>query len=135
MDALECSGELTLRPEVKKLLRQISPATIDRLLCIHQPKSRRRGGAPRAPSQLRKRIPVHTIWEGEKTAGYVELDLVLHCGESTKGPYLHTPNVVDVATALCEPAVAKPQPKGSEGPVGEDPQLPSVPAPWDRLGQ
>ena len=105
MDVLERSGELTLRPEVKTLLGQISPATIDRLLTTHRPKSRRRGGAPRSGSQLRKRIPVHTAWGKEKTPGYVELDLGLLCGESTKGAYLHTLNVVDIATAWCEPVV------------------------------
>ena len=35
----------------------------------------------------------------------MKLDLVLHCGESTKGAYLHTLNVVDIATAWCEPVV------------------------------
>jgi len=105
MDVLERNGELKLRPEVKELLRHISPATIDRLLSTHRPKSRRRGGAPRASSQLRKKIPVRTTWDGEKKPGYVGLDLVLHCGESTKGAYLHTLNVVDIATAWCEPVV------------------------------
>ncbi len=105
IDVLERNGELKLRPEVKELLRQISPATIDRLLSTHRPKFRRRGGAPRSSSQLRKRIPVRTNWDGEKRPGYVELDLVLHCGESAKGDYLHTLNVVDIATAWCEPVV------------------------------
>ena len=105
IDVLERNGELKLRPEVKELLRQISPATIDRLLSTHRPKFRRRGGAPRSSSQLRKRIPVRTNWDGENRPGYVELDLVLHCGESAKGDYLHTLNVVDIATAWCEPVV------------------------------
>jgi hypothetical protein len=105
MDVLERNDELKLRPEIKELLMHISPATIDRLLSTHRPKSRRRGGAPRSSSQLRKRIPVRTTWDGEKRPGYVELDLVLHCGESTKGAYLHTLNVVDIATAWCEPVV------------------------------
>jgi hypothetical protein len=39
--------------------------------------------------------------------GYVELDLVAHCGTSTKGEYLHTLNVVDIATSWCEPAVIR----------------------------
>ena len=30
---------------------------------------------------------------------------MLHCGERTKGAYLHTLNVVDIATAWCEPVV------------------------------
>lgn len=105
MDVLEREGELRLRPEVKELLCGISPATIDRLLTTHRPARRRRGAAPRSASQLRKRIPVSTTWNGEKTPGYVELDLVLHCGESAKGEYLHTLNAVDIATSWCEPVV------------------------------
>ena len=101
MDVLERNGELTLRPEVKKLLGQISPATIDRLPA----QVSEEGGAPRSTNQPRKRIPVHTAWEGEKIPGYVELDLGLHCGESTKGAYLHTLNVADIATAWCKPVV------------------------------
>jgi len=105
MDVLERNDELKLRPEVKELLRGISPATIDRLLSTHRPQSRRKGSVPRSSSQLRKKIPVRTTWDGEKRPGYVELDLVLHCGESTKGAYLHTLNVVDIVTSWCEPVV------------------------------
>ncbi|RLE37304.1 hypothetical protein DRJ23_06105 [Candidatus Acetothermia bacterium] len=38
MDMLEQSGKPTLCHETKDLLRQISPATIDRLLSTHRPK-------------------------------------------------------------------------------------------------
>lgn len=41
--------------------------------------------------------PVHPVER------LLELDLVLHCGDSTKGEYLHTLNVVDIATSWCEP--------------------------------
>lgn len=36
--------------------------------------------------------------------GFLELDLVAHCGESVAGEYIHTLNAVDVATGWCEPA-------------------------------
>ena len=43
----------------------------------------------------------------EEKPGYLELDLVVHCGESSKGEYLHTLNVVDIATTWCEPVALK----------------------------
>ena len=43
-------------------------------------------------------------WNGTKP-GFLELDLVVHCGESAKGEYLHTLNTVDIATSWCELAV------------------------------
>jgi len=94
MEVLERTGELKLRPQVKELLGHISPATIDRLLRTHRPVQGRKGAAPRRANQLRKKIPLRTSWEGGRVPGYVELDLVLHCGGSTKGEYLHTLNVV-----------------------------------------
>ena len=106
MEALERAGELKLRPEITELLSRISPATIDRLLRTHRP-GRRKKSAPRLASQLRKKVPVRTSWGKEVSPGFVELDLVLHCGESTKGEYLHTLNVVDIATYWCEPMVLK----------------------------
>jgi hypothetical protein len=34
--------------------------------------------------------------------GYLEVDLVAHCGESTEGSYVHTLDSVDFATGWCE---------------------------------
>lgn len=98
---------LELPPEVKELLVQISPATIDRLLKTHRPTQPRKGGAPRRANQLRKKVPLRTSWEGEEVPGYLELDLVLHCGASSKEEYLHTLNVVDIATSWCEPVALR----------------------------
>ena len=44
MEVLDRKGELKLPPEVKELLVQISPATIDRLLKTHRPTQPRKGG-------------------------------------------------------------------------------------------
>jgi hypothetical protein len=107
MEVLERTGELRLRPQVKELLAGISSATIDRLLRTHRPVQRNRGTAPRSANQFRKKIPVRTCWGKERRPGYVELDLVLHCGVSSKGEYLHTLNVVDIASSWCEPVALR----------------------------
>jgi hypothetical protein len=101
---LEREGELAIAPATRKLLVQMSPATIDRLLSTHRLR-RERGRCTTKPGTLLKQaVPIRTCgeWEGVRP-GYVEIDLVAHCGESTAGEYIHTLDVVDVATAWCEP--------------------------------
>jgi hypothetical protein len=46
-------------------------------------------------------IRTYTPWD-EQQPGFLEIDLVAHCGESTAGTYLCTLNCVDVATGWTE---------------------------------
>ena len=104
LEALERHGELKLTAEVRSLLLEISPASIDRLLSRHR---RRLGVQPRrlspASSSLKGEIPIRTWseWKGV-TVGSLQADLVLHCGESTEGFYLTTLCAVDVASGWTE---------------------------------
>jgi hypothetical protein len=52
---------------------------------------------------LKHAIPVRTFadWDDARP-GFVEIDLVAHCGDSTHGEYLNTLDVVDISTAWCE---------------------------------
>jgi hypothetical protein len=86
------------------LLFGISPATIDRLLKPHRRLGGRRGLTTTRPgSLLKSSIPIRTFadWQ-EGKAGFVEADLVGHCGESTEGFYLNTLCAVDVASGWTE---------------------------------
>ena len=102
--ALEHHGELEDSPEVRALLLQVSPSTIDRLLRktrtagLRQP--RRQGPATTA---LKAQIPVRTWseWKGAQP-GSVQADLVLHCGDSVEGFFLTTLTAVDVASGWTE---------------------------------
>jgi len=107
LEVLERCGELKLRPEVKELLLQMSPATMDRILKLVRPERTRKRSAPRSSRQLRGKVPVRVRWEKGIKPGYVELDLVAHCGTTTKGDYLYTLNVVDIATSWCEPVAIR----------------------------
>jgi hypothetical protein len=104
VEALERHGELTLTPQTRSLLLEISPASIDRLLSRHR---RRLGVQPRrvssASGSLKGEIPVRTWreWKGAPV-GSVQADLVLHCGESTAGFYLTTLCAIDVASGWTE---------------------------------
>jgi hypothetical protein len=82
----------------------MSPATIDRLLHPWKQKGRRRSFATTRPgSLLRSTIPIRTFadWQ-ENRPGFIEVDLVAHCGESLEGFYLNTLMAVDIATGWSE---------------------------------
>lgn len=101
--SLERHQELALDQETKRLVLAVSPATIDRLL---QPfkTSQQRGQSTTKPGGLLKhQIPVRTFADWDDTqAGFVEIDLVAHCGESTAGQFLCSFTATDVATGWTE---------------------------------
>ncbi len=100
---LEYHQELVLPDEVKKLLLQISRASIDR--CLRPVRFEHpRGLSTTNPGVfLRQNIPVRsfTPWEDERP-GFEEIDLVAHCGQTTEGQYLNTLTVTDFATGWTE---------------------------------
>lgn len=100
---LERHGELKLSEATKRLLLQMSRATLDR--CLQSVRRRPgRGLSTTKPGTLLKQaIPVRTFADwNEARPGFVEIDLVAHCGDSTHGEYLNTLNVVDVFTGWSE---------------------------------
>jgi len=104
VEALERHGELALTPQVRSLLLEVSPATIDRIVSRYR---RRLGMQPRrqqpATTGLKSEVPIRTWSEWKDVAvGSVQADLVLHCGESTEGFYVTSLCVVDVATGWTE---------------------------------
>jgi hypothetical protein len=104
VELLERHGELTMRGGVKEQLCQMSAATIDRLLKPYRQRGLRRPFSTTKPGSLLKAaIPIRTFadWD-EKRPGFLEVDLVAHCGESTEGFYLNTLSAVDVATGWVE---------------------------------
>jgi len=102
--ALERHGELEVSPEVKALLLQVSPSTIDRLLRktrtagLRQPRRQRP-----VTTALKAQIPIRTWSEWKDVRpGSMQADLVLHCGDSVEGFFLTTLTAVDVASGWTE---------------------------------
>ena len=97
-------GELALPPEVDKRLRQASRPTLARLLAPARAQYPRRGATTTRPGTLLKHeIPIRTFTEwDEARPGFLEIDLVAHCGSNTEGFYLCTLCAVDIATAWVE---------------------------------
>ncbi len=104
LDRLLLYGELAVRPEVDKLLRRISRPTLSRLLAPARAQFPPRGASITRPSHLlRQEIPIRTFadWDDARP-GFLEVDLVAHCGRSTDGFYLCTLCAVDIPTAWIE---------------------------------
>lgn len=101
---LERQGHLVVTGDVRAQLLRLSPATIDRLLRPFRKAGGRRPLSTTKPGSLLKAaIPVRTFsdWSDERP-GFIEVDLVAHCGESADGLYLNTLSAVDVATGWVE---------------------------------
>ena len=104
VEALTRHGELEVSPAVRRQLMQVSAATIDRVLERYRRMAVRRPLSVTRPGSLLKgAIPIRTFadWD-EGVPGFMEIDLVAHCGESTEGFYLTTLCAVDVATGWVE---------------------------------
>jgi len=100
---LKHHGEFTLGPEVEAQLCQMSSSTMDRLLRPYRRGAKRHSLSTTRPGNLRASIPIRTFAEHQgKGPGFLQIDLVAHCGESTEGFYLTTLDAVDLATGWTE---------------------------------
>jgi len=99
----EC-GELKVSSQTSRALCELSASTIDRVLRPYFDTGGRRGLSTTKPGSLLKAsIPIRTFADwNEDQPGFLEMDLVAHCGESTEGFYLNTLSTVDIATGWVE---------------------------------
>ena len=96
---LERCQEIQLSKDTKELLLKISSASIDRCLRAVRLKLRHGLGTTKPGSLLKNLIPVRTFTEwDEERPGFMEIDLVAHCGSTTEGQYLNTLTCTDLCT-------------------------------------
>ena len=104
LKVLRQHGEQVIDVAMEGQLCRMSPSTIDRLLRNYRKVGGRRGLTTTRPGSLLKSlIPIRTFadWQ-ENKPGFMETDLVAHCGESTGGFYLNTLCAVDVTSGWTE---------------------------------
>ena len=104
LQAMERNGHLQLPRTVRAQLLKVSPATIDRAL--HDVREaaggrRRHHSAPSAA--VRRSVPVRTFtdWH-DPPPGFFEADLVAHSGPLTRGSFVQTLVLTDIATGWTE---------------------------------
>ncbi len=113
IEAMGRHGHLRLAPEVRTGLLAISAATIDRALREIRERvgGRRRHHSPPSAA-VRRSVPVRTFsdWRNPPP-GFVEADLVAHCGPSISGSFIQTLVMTDIATGWteCAPLLVREQ--------------------------
>jgi len=94
-------GRLSLRQ--RRLVRQISPASVDRLLAPARAQFPGRGRCGTKPgSLLRSEIPIRTGSWDLTGPGYLEADSVAHCGVSLAGDFIWSLTYTDIFTGWTE---------------------------------
>lgn len=104
LDRLVACGELALPSATAQLLRRASISTLERLLAPVRRTVSRRGRSTTQPGGwLKHQIPIRTFadWD-DAQPGFLEIDLVAHCGDDGGGFFLHTLCAVDIATGWVE---------------------------------
>jgi hypothetical protein len=94
-------GQLSARQ--RTLIRQVSPATVDRLLAPARAEHSGRGRSGTKPgSLLRSEIPIRTgTWDLNRP-GYLEADSVAHCGTSLAGSFIWSLTYTDILSGWTE---------------------------------
>jgi integrase-like protein len=103
VEALEQHGHLHLTEKCRSQLLSMSASTADRLLRSRRKHSSGGKSTTQAGTLLKHQIPIRTFEEWNETQpGFLEADLVAHCGIEAKGGYLYTLTLTDIATGWTE---------------------------------
>jgi hypothetical protein len=93
-------GQLSARQ--RRLLQEVSPATLDRLLAPARALHGRGRGGTKPGSLLRSEIPIRTgTWDLSRP-GYLEADSVAHCGTSLAGSFIWSLTYTDILSGWTE---------------------------------
>ena len=110
LEHLYKSGFLRVSPACYKRLKQISPATVDRLRFRYgrHPVGRQARGRTKPGTLLKRQIAVRTWADwNEDRPGFTEMDLVAHDGGNPRGEHAWTLNFTDIKTGWTECAATR----------------------------
>jgi hypothetical protein len=103
LDSLEQHGHLQLSEKSRRQLLSMSAATADRLLRAYRYIHPRGVCTTKAGPLLKEQIPIRTFARWDETQpGFLEADLVAHCGGYAEGGCLYTLTLTDIATGWTE---------------------------------
>ncbi len=92
-----------ITPQIEQRLLSMSPSTIDRHLRSKKRTLKRRlYGRTKPGTLLRHKIPVRTEHWDVRRPGFVEVDLVVHCGSSASGEFINSLNLTDTFSGWVE---------------------------------
>jgi hypothetical protein len=100
---LTTHGELLLNESLQAQLATVGLTTVrERLRQFRQDEPLLPRTTPRSPNPFLQDIPMRRLPWDISTPGYFEVDLVHHCGASSHGEYVHTLQMIDVASGWSE---------------------------------
>src|SRR6266496_2369609 len=103
IEALERHGHLHLTDTCRSQLLSMSAATADRLLRGPRTHGQRGLATTRAGTLLKQQISIRTFEQWNQTQpGFLEADVVAHCGSQAEGSFLSTLTLTDIATGWTE---------------------------------
>jgi hypothetical protein len=103
LERLRQFGEIRVSDEVTRKLLKVSSATIDRRLKVPRGvEHRRRFSTTQPGSLLKAKIPIRLTEWNTKEIGFLETDLVAHCGSSAFGEFANTVSLTEIATGWWE---------------------------------
>lgn len=103
LPALERHGHISLDPALREHLLAVSASTIDGMLSAARASAGGRRARPKTAPAVRYRIPIRAFadWH-DPEPGFVEADLVVHCGESMAGSFASTLVLTNIASGWIE---------------------------------
>jgi hypothetical protein len=103
LETLEEKGHVQLSEEHRSRLLSMSASTADRLLQAHRYTHPHGLSITKAGPLLKQQIPIRTFAQwNEAKPGFLEVDLVAHCGGRLQGGCLYTVTLTAVATGWTE---------------------------------
>ena len=100
---MERHWHLRLDAAARESLLSMSAATMDRLLTNIRGTARQRRRRTMINTPLRKGIAVRTFGDWNDPApGFLEMGMVVHCGKTTVGSYVHSLVLTDIAAGWTE---------------------------------
>lgn len=96
-------GHITIDLITEAKVSMMSISTLKRMVGTIREKNMVKGISTTRPGALLKsEIPLRVgIWE-ETDPGFLEIDLVAHCGDNAQGPFISTLNTTDIASGWFE---------------------------------
>jgi hypothetical protein len=101
--AMERHGHLHLPTDVREKLLGVSRSTVDRILSSEKERAGKSISTTKPGNLFKHQIQVRTFadWD-DVIPGFLEADLVAHCGGNTNGAFLNTLTLTDITTGWTE---------------------------------
>lgn len=94
-------------PQVRRLLEEMSVATLDRFLRMLRGEMRANKGISTTPDFpasrfMKNKVPINTLDYKVERPGFTQSDTVAHCGTSSLGPFVNSLTLTDIDSTWTE---------------------------------